>query len=69
MQDGNAAAPSDALAYSVDDAAQVIGLSRSKIYELFDTGELQPVKVGRRTLIERGELERFLVAHRRPDPL
>jgi excisionase family DNA binding protein len=42
----------------------VIGISRSKLYQLFDTGALRPVKVGRRTLIERKEIERFLAAHR-----
>jgi len=53
-----------AFAYSVLDAAKLIGLSWSKIYELFDTGDLTHLKIGRRTLIERKEIERFLAAHR-----
>jgi putative DNA primase/helicase len=40
-------------------------LSRSKIYALFDSGELRPIKVGRRTLLARSELESFL-ARRQP---
>lgn len=52
------------LAHSIPETAEMIGVSRSKIYELFDTGELSHLKIGRRTLIERSEIERFLAAHR-----
>lgn len=59
-----AAQNSVAFAYSVVQTAKLIGVSRSKIYELFDTGELNYVKIGRRTLIERCEIERLLATHR-----
>jgi len=48
------------LAYSVADAAQAIGISRSRLYEHISEGTIRPIKDGRRTLITLGELERFL---------
>ena len=44
-------ADTEALAYSVNDTARQIGLSRSTIYELFEAGELTYLKIGSRTLI------------------
>ena len=54
----------DALAYSVNDTARQIGLSRSTIYELFEAGKLAYVKIGKRRLVESEEIRRFLAAHR-----
>lgn len=39
------------LAYSIKDASRVSSLSRSRLYELIATGELQTSKVGKRTLV------------------
>ena len=64
MPASSAVASPVAFAYSITDTAKLVGLSRSKIYELFDTGDLKHLKVGRRTLIERSEIERFIAAHR-----
>jgi excisionase family DNA binding protein len=48
------------LAYSVDEAAHLTGLSRDLLYEQMRRGNLSYVKVGRRRLITRQHLERFL---------
>ena len=61
----DAAQNSVAFAYSVVETAKLMGVSRSKIYELFDTGDLAHLKIGLRTLIERTEIERFLTSCRR----
>lgn len=42
------------LAYTVKDAARVLGISRGMLYELTATGELPSAKLGSRRLI-RGE--------------
>jgi excisionase family DNA binding protein len=57
-------ADNEALAYSVNDTARQIGLSRSTLYELFEAGDLAYLKIGKRRLIERDEIKRFLAAHR-----
>lgn len=48
------------LAYSVDEAAQLTGLSRDILYDEMRRGNLAYVKVGRRRLITRHHLQRFL---------
>ena len=48
------------LAYSVDEAAQLTGLSRDLLYDEMRRGHLPYIKVGRRRLITRPGLEQFL---------
>jgi excisionase family DNA binding protein len=50
------------LAYSVDEAAEIIGVSRDHIYDLLRTGLLGSVKSGRRRLITKGQLEGYLAS-------
>jgi excisionase family DNA binding protein len=55
------------LAYSVDEAAEVLRCSRSHIYTRFQRRHLARVKVGRRTLIRASEIDRIL-DHGTEDP-
>ncbi len=48
------------LAYSVDEAATVTGLSRDLLYDQMRTGKLGYLKVGRRRIITREHLASFL---------
>jgi excisionase family DNA binding protein len=48
------------LAYSVDEAARLTGLSRDLLYDEMRRGHLTYVKVGRRRLITRQHLQQFL---------
>ena len=48
------------LAYSVPDAARLIGMGVSKVWEMISSGEIRSVRLGRRTVITRRELERLL---------
>jgi excisionase family DNA binding protein len=48
------------LAYSVDEAARLTGLSRDLLYDEMRRGNLAYVKVGRRRLITRYHLQQFL---------
>ena len=52
--------PSERLAYSVDEAARLTGLSRDLLYDEMRRGNLPYVKVGRRRLITRQHLQQFL---------
>lgn len=48
------------LAYSVDEAATILGIARETIYELIRTGELRSRKAGSRRIIGRHHLLEFL---------
>lgn len=45
------------LTVRISTAVQITGLSRSRIYELIQSGDLETVKVGRATLIQYGSLK------------
>ncbi len=53
----------------VPDAARVIGISRSTLYELIAAGEITIRKIGRKTLIPREDLVTFAaqLARGRPE--
>jgi excisionase family DNA binding protein len=51
---------SERLAYSPDEAAELLGISRELVHDLLRTGQLGSVKAGRRRLIAKQHLEAFL---------
>lgn len=48
------------LAYSIEEAATISSIGRTKMYEHINAGRLQARKIGRRTLILKKDLEEFL---------
>ena len=52
--------PRERLAYSLDEAAALTGLSRELLYDQMRAGKLSYIKVGRRRIITRQHLEAFL---------
>jgi excisionase family DNA binding protein len=48
------------LAYSMAEAGQAIGRSRSTIYDLVHQGKVRAVRSGGRTLIPRASLEAYV---------
>jgi len=52
--------PGERLAYSVAEAAFITGLSRDLLYDQMRAGKLAYLKVGRRRVITRQNLEAFL---------
>jgi excisionase family DNA binding protein len=48
------------LAYSPDEVAELLGISRELVHDLLRTGQLRSVKAGRRRLINRRHLDAFL---------
>lgn len=56
----NEQAPIGKLAYTVAEAAKKISLSRSSVYELIQSGEIETIKIGRSRRITEGQLLRFL---------
>jgi len=47
------------LAYSVQEAARLTGLSRDLLYDQMRRGNLSYIKIGRRRLITRQHLQQF----------
>lgn len=56
----NAPLPADRLAFSIAEAARASGLCGRTIMNFINAGKLRSRRVGRRVLILRGDLERFL---------
>jgi excisionase family DNA binding protein len=50
------------VAYPVNEAAKLIGLGRTKLYEAISDGSLRAVKLGRRTLVPADALQQFVDA-------
>jgi excisionase family DNA binding protein len=48
---------------SVMQAAEYLNISRAHLYELLKRGELARIKLGRRTLFERRDLDAFAARH------
>ena len=55
--------PLERVAYSVDEAAAITGLSRDLLYDQMRTGKLAYLKIGRRRIITRQHLDAFLVGN------
>jgi len=51
------------LAYKIPEAARMLSLSRTLLYELMARGELQSVKIGRSRRITEASLMEFLAAN------
>jgi excisionase family DNA binding protein len=45
---------------TVDEAAQYLRISRAFLYQLIRGGRIKTIKIGRRTIVRRVELSRFL---------
>lgn len=48
------------LAYTVDEAADLLSLSRAHLYRLMDIGEIGSISIGRSRRITQGQLESFI---------
>jgi excisionase family DNA binding protein len=51
---------------NVSEAAEIIGLSRSKVYELLADGLLPSIRIGRTRRIDVADLDAFIDRHRIP---
>jgi excisionase family DNA binding protein len=48
---------------TVDETIQILRVGRTTVNELLWSGALPSIKLGRRRLVRRADLERFLAAH------
>ena len=54
----------DQAAFTIRQAVRYAGLSRSFMYQLFDTGKLARLKAGNRVLILKSDLDTYLFSIR-----
>jgi excisionase family DNA binding protein len=58
---GEAQLPADGrLMYRVSEAAEMLGIGRTNVYELMNEGRVRSVRIGHRRLIPRVALEAFV---------
>lgn len=62
--DGNRIAPAP-ITVRVPEAARMLGISRSRIYELITSGDIETVKLGRATLVPIAGLHALIERLRR----
>lgn len=48
------------LAYTVEEAAELLSLSRAHVYRLLDVGELRSISIGRSRRVTAGQLHAFI---------
>ncbi len=48
------------ISYTVEQACAVTGIGKTKLYEVLDSGELPAKKWGKRTLILKADLTKFI---------
>lgn len=56
--------PEECLAVRIPQAAQLIGVGRTSVYQLIATGALETIKIGRATLIPMETLRTFVEQRR-----
>jgi|HigsolmetaAR202D_1030399.scaffolds.fasta_scaffold04796_10 excisionase family DNA binding protein len=60
MFEFEAPAPPRRAAYPMQEAAELLGVSRSHVYALAERGQLRLVRIGRRTVVPASEIARLL---------
>jgi excisionase family DNA binding protein len=52
---------------TIEEAARILGVGRSKAYEFARTGKIPAIRLGHKLLVPKAALEEFLRAARMPD--
>ncbi|MBL8087461.1 MAG: helix-turn-helix domain-containing protein [Chthonomonas sp.] len=60
MSNPSSRPPVQRLAYTVQEAAALLSLSRSLVYELINAGKIDTIKIGRARRITSNQLEKYL---------
>ena len=59
--------PVEPICVRVNDAARMIGVGRTKLYELIADGEVETVKLGKSTRVITASLHRLVMRQRGPE--
>ena len=58
--------PVEPICVKVNDAARMIGVGRTKLYELIASGEIEVIKLGKSTRITTASLHKLVMRQREP---
>ena len=58
--------PVEPICVKVNDAARMIGVGRTKLYELIASGEIEVIKLGKSTRITTASLHKLVMQRRAP---
>jgi excisionase family DNA binding protein len=59
--------PVEPICVRINDAARMIGVGRTKLYELIADGEVETVKLGKSTRVITASLHRLVMRQRGPE--
>ncbi len=59
--------PVEPICVKVNDAARMIGVGRTKLYELIASGEIEAIKLGKSTRITTASLYELIMRQREPE--
>jgi excisionase family DNA binding protein len=51
------------MAYTVEEAGDLLSLSRAQLYRLIDCGDLETIKIGKSRRVTSRQLDAFLAGH------
>lgn len=57
---GEHASPGGRLTYSVDEAAELLGIGRTLMYKLLTAGEVDSLKIGKRRMVPRDAIDGYI---------
>jgi excisionase family DNA binding protein len=63
MSEGRQGAVVEALLLRADEAAIVLGIGRTKVFEMLASGELPAIRIGRCVRVPKDRLERWIDEH------
>ena len=55
--------PIEPICVRINDAARMIGIGRTKLYELISSGELETIKIGKATRVTTASLRELVKRH------
>ena len=62
-----APSPGEPICVKINDAARMIGVGRTKLYELIASGDVEAIKLGKSTRIITASLHRLVMRQRGPE--
>jgi len=63
----NIHASNEPICVTVNEAARMLGIGRTKLYALISSGELEVVKIGRATRVTTTSMRELILRHQSPD--